>query len=238
MSAPVATNRRRPVWAAISRIANGCLPCATPSPFSPPLACSLCRPRPPRGPRPAPMPISAPATDDSAYSPEQRIAACGALIDTLNDQPQAQAAALVNRGATYWYYRQDRHLRSPISLAPSRSIRTMRGRSASARTPIAASASSIKALTDANDAVRLDPNDAQAFDYRGNVFNNNDQYDRAIADYNEALRLKPDDSQTLYGPRRRLLLQEGLSGRDRRLRPGDQARSEEIARLYQPRRRL
>ena len=42
------------------------------------------------------------STDEAPYSPEQRIAACGALIDTLKDQPQAQAAALVNRGATYW----------------------------------------------------------------------------------------------------------------------------------------
>ncbi len=88
-----------------------------------------------------------------------------------------------------------------------------------------------QALADANQAVRLDPNDAKAFDNRGNVFNNNGQYDRAIADYDEALRLKPDDAQTLHGPRRRLLFQEGLSVGDQRLRSGDQARSEKIARL-------
>ena len=29
------------------------------------------------------------STAGSAYSPEQRITACGALIDTLKDQPQA-----------------------------------------------------------------------------------------------------------------------------------------------------
>ncbi len=50
--------------------------------------------------------ICASSTDD-AYSPQQRIAACGALIDTLKDQPQALAAALVNRGATYWYIDDD-----------------------------------------------------------------------------------------------------------------------------------
>ena len=69
----------------------------------------------------------------------------------------------------------------------------------------------------------------QAFENRGNVFNNNGQYDRAIADYNEALRLKPDDAQSLHGSRRRLLFQEGLPVGDQRLRRGDQARSEEIA---------
>jgi tetratricopeptide (TPR) repeat protein len=42
--------------------------------------------------------------------------------------------------------------------------------------------------------VRLDPNDPEAFDNRGNVFNNNNQYDRAIEDYNEAIRLDPKDS--------------------------------------------
>ena len=40
-------------------------------------------------------------TDEAAVSPEQRIAACTALIDTLKDQPLALAAALTNRGATY-----------------------------------------------------------------------------------------------------------------------------------------
>jgi len=43
------------------------------------------------------------SADEAAVSPEQRIAACTALIDTLKDQPPALAAALTNRGATYWY---------------------------------------------------------------------------------------------------------------------------------------
>ena len=39
------------------------------------------------------------------------------------------------------------------------------------------------------------PADAKAFDTRGNVFNNNRQYDRAIEDYNEAVRLDPKFAQ-------------------------------------------
>ncbi len=135
------------------------------------------------------------STDEAPYSPEQRIAACGALIDTLKDQPQAQAAPLVNRGATYWYIdKTDLALADfdrAIALDPN-NARAFHERSNAYR--------SIghldKALADANDAVRIDHANAQGFDYRGNVFNNNRQYDRAIADYNEAIRLKPDDAQT------------------------------------------
>ena len=135
------------------------------------------------------------STDAAPYSPEQRLAACGALIDTLNDQPQAQAAALVNRGATYWTIdKTDLALADfarAIALDP-KNERAFRERSNAYRSI----GQLDKALIDANKAVELDPNDAAAFDNRANVFNDNGQYDRAIADYNEALRLKPDDSQT------------------------------------------
>jgi tetratricopeptide (TPR) repeat protein len=135
------------------------------------------------------------STDDSAYSPQQRIAACGALIDALKDQPQAQAAALVNRGAAYWYVDQTLNALADfdraIALDPQ-NARAFRERSNASRSIGRLD----QALADANAAVRLDPHSAQAFDDRGNVFNNNGQYDRAIADYNEALRISPDDSQT------------------------------------------
>jgi len=43
------------------------------------------------------------ANDDSAFSPEQRIAACTALIAAARDAPQELAAAFVNRGRANWY---------------------------------------------------------------------------------------------------------------------------------------
>ena len=159
-------------------------------------ACLLvCWPRPPRGPKTSPNADICASTDEAPYSPEQRIAACGALIDTLKNQPQAQAAALVNRGATYWTIDKTElalaDFARAIALDPH-NARAFRERSNAYR----GIGQLDKALADANDAVRLDPNNAQACDYRGNVFNNNQQYDRAIADYNEAIRLKPDDAQS------------------------------------------
>ncbi len=134
------------------------------------------------------------STDDAAYSPDQRIAACGALTDALKEQPKVLADALVNRGRIYWYINKTQpafaDLNRAIALDPS-NARAFRERSNAYRT----AGNLDKALADANEAVRLDPNNAQGFDYRGNVFNNNHQDDRAIADYSEAIRLAPNDAQ-------------------------------------------
>ena len=46
-----------------------------------------------------------------------------------------------------------------------------------------------------NQAIRLEPDNANGYANRGNAFNNAYKYDRAIEDYNEALRLKPDFAQ-------------------------------------------
>jgi len=77
--------------------------------------------------------ICAPS-DETAVSPEQRIAACTALIETLKDQPKALAAVLTDRGATYWYInkflragsnksaglpRESQHLPQPGPARPS-----------------------------------------------------------------------------------------------------------------------
>ena len=43
------------------------------------------------------------ATDSSAVTPEQRIAACSALVEASKDAPVELSALLVNRGAAYWY---------------------------------------------------------------------------------------------------------------------------------------
>jgi tetratricopeptide (TPR) repeat protein len=43
------------------------------------------------------------ADDDSAFSPEQRIAACDALIKAARNAPKEVADVLVNRGQAAWY---------------------------------------------------------------------------------------------------------------------------------------
>ena len=134
--------------------------------------------------------ICAPS-DETAVSPEQRIAACTALIETLKDQPKALAAVLTDRGATYWYINKSdlalKDLGHAIALDPT-NARAFRER---ANTYLNLGRLD-RALADANTSVQLDPNDPKAFDNRGNVFIDNRQYDRALADFNEALRLKPD----------------------------------------------
>jgi tetratricopeptide (TPR) repeat protein len=130
------------------------------------------------------------ATDD-AVSPEQRIAACTALVGKLKDQPRALSTALTNRGATYWYINKTElalpDLDRAVALDPT-NARAFRERANAYRD----SGRLDKALADANEAIRLDANEPQSFAERCAIFDLNGQYDRAIADCSEALRLKPD----------------------------------------------
>ncbi|MDR1220220.1 MAG: tetratricopeptide repeat protein [Treponema sp.] len=49
-----------------------------------------------------------------------------------------------------------------------------------------------RVIADFTQALRLDPNNANAYRERGNAYNDMGEHDRAIADYNQALRLNPD----------------------------------------------
>ena len=48
-----------------------------------------------------------------------------------------------------------------------------------------------KALAEYTEAIRLDPNDADAYNNRGIADNNNADYAEALADFTEALRIAP-----------------------------------------------
>jgi tetratricopeptide (TPR) repeat protein len=50
------------------------------------------------------------------------------------------------------------------------------------------------AIADYNQAIQLDPKDADAHVSRGLVYNDKKDYDRAIADYNQAIQLDPKDA--------------------------------------------
>jgi len=54
------------------------------------------------------------------------------------------------------------------------------------------------AITQFNEAIRLDPNFAVAYNSRGNSYDANDEYDAAIKDYSEAIRLNPNSAVFYY----------------------------------------
>src|SRR5664280_2946637 len=49
-----------------------------------------------------------------------------------------------------------------------------------------------RAIEDFDQAIRLNPQDADVFNNRGIAFKNKGQYDRAIQDYDQAIKLNPD----------------------------------------------
>jgi tetratricopeptide (TPR) repeat protein len=55
-----------------------------------------------------------------------------------------------------------------------------------------------RAISDYNEAIRLDPKYAFAYYNRGLVYNDQKNYDRAISDYNEAIRLDPKYAFAYY----------------------------------------
>ena len=92
------------------------------------------------------------------------------------------------------------------------------------------------ALADFNEAIRLDPGYAVAYDNRGIAWHAKSEYDKAIADYGEAIRLDPRYARLLQ-PRHRW---HAKSDYDRRS-PTTARRSGSIPgtpRLLQPRHRL
>jgi tetratricopeptide (TPR) repeat protein len=51
-----------------------------------------------------------------------------------------------------------------------------------------------RAITDCNEAIRLDPKLANAYLNRGKAYSDKDDFDRAIADYDQAIKLNPKSS--------------------------------------------
>ncbi|GHT85537.1 hypothetical protein FACS1894137_09940 [Spirochaetia bacterium] len=54
------------------------------------------------------------------------------------------------------------------------------------------------AIAEFNQAIRINPNYADAYIYRGIAYRNKEDYDRAIGDYTEAIRLDPNYAKAYY----------------------------------------
>ena len=55
-----------------------------------------------------------------------------------------------------------------------------------------------EAISDYNEAIRLNPNFTEAYHFRGVAKSNLDKHDEAILDYNEAIRLNPNLAEVYY----------------------------------------
>jgi Tfp pilus assembly protein PilF len=53
-----------------------------------------------------------------------------------------------------------------------------------------------RAIADLDRAIRLDPNDAEAYNFRGNVWDDMGDADHALADYEQAIRIAPNNPGT------------------------------------------
>ncbi len=95
-----------------------------------------------------------------------------------------------------------------------------------------------RAIADYDKAIQLDPKFAQRLQRRGNAYFAKGDYDRAIADYDEAIKLDPKYAFAYHNRALAYREQGRLRPRHRRLRRGDQARSEIHLGVQQPRLRL
>jgi tetratricopeptide (TPR) repeat protein len=78
-----------------------------------------------------------------------------------------------------------------------------------------------QAIADYDEAIRLDPSDAEVFNSRGVAHHHKGDYDQAIADYSEAIRLDPKNAMALRN--RGLVYHDDKGDLDRAIRDFDQA---------------
>ena len=95
-----------------------------------------------------------------------------------------------------------------------------------------------KAIADYDEAIKLDPKNANAYSYRGLAWYWKSEYDKAIADYDEAIKLDPKSPRRYSNRGDAWQMKGGVRQGHRRLRRGHQARPEERQRLQLPRPRM
>ena len=55
-----------------------------------------------------------------------------------------------------------------------------------------------QAITDYTQAIKLKPDDTEAYYNRGNAYDSKGNHDQAITDYTQAIKLKPDLAEAYY----------------------------------------
>jgi tetratricopeptide (TPR) repeat protein len=111
---------------------------------------------------------------DALAQPQEQIDACNGKNDASADLRIGGCTALIRTG---------KYSNKNLSI-----IFNLRGKAYRDNRDIEA------ALKDYDQAIRLDPNNAQAYANRGSAFHAKKQYDRALADYAKSLALKPDNA--------------------------------------------
>ena len=107
---------------------------------------------------------------------------------------------------------------SPTSARPSSSSRTSARPTTTAASPMAPRATTTGRSSDFDQVLRLEPENAVAFNNRGIAYRNKGAHDRAIADFDAGDQAQRELCRRLLQPRHRLLRQARPRPRDRRLR--------------------
>ena len=163
------------------------------------------------------------ASDDAAVSPEQRIAACTAVIDAAKDRPAEASAALTHRGSANWYINKmsaafadlDRAIadfNEAIRLSPRANFLTNRGDAYQNKGEID------RAIDDYDRALKLNSGFTLAYNNRGAAYGRKGDLDRSIADYEQALRIDPQLDSAAEN------LAKARQKRDRRIEASTQSR--------------
>ena len=128
--------------------------------------------------------------DRSKRSPDVRIRACTAVLQSSRESAGSRAIAFYHRGLAYFakgdsdraiadYGEAIRLVPSQVEVYSERALAYL------------SKQDDDRAIADYSEAIRLDPSHARAYRMRGVSYFSKGDYDRAIADYSDLIRLNP-----------------------------------------------